>query len=123
MNTSDLKLKLNEDGTLSIPAGTLTTKEVEELLLQLAQARYQMEPAVEKNCPEDTWAATGGVRIGLGHQLSEDGFVVLALRHPGFGWLTFEILQSDARTIASHITSLVGDTPFLDTDRGDGFVS
>jgi hypothetical protein len=123
MKTSESKLKINEDGTLSIPSGTFSANEVDELLRQLAQARHEMNPPIPATCPEVPWTAAGGVRIGLGEQLTPDGFVTLALRHPGFGWLAYEIAPRDARTIATEITSLIRNVSFLDPNRGNGAVN
>jgi len=118
MKTSDIKL--NEDGTLSISSCTLSTQELDETLLQLAQIRLKMNPQIPLDCPDAPLTVPGGARIGIGSLLTDEGFVMLALRHPGFGWLAYELLPRDASTIASHIIELVGTNAALNPQPGVG---
>jgi hypothetical protein len=94
-------MTLNPDGTVSLPAMTLTTNQVDELIAALASMRADMSPAVS-----NAWALTDNitsmadpsVRVGL---IAENR-VLMALRHSGLGWLCFDFDMARASALRDY---------------------
>lgn len=116
-----IDLTLNDDGTLSLPAQTLTAQQLDELLQALAKARSQMIPAVPdafvptmdsspitQPSPAARMFRTGG------------GEVTLCLRHRGFGWLLFLFEPSEAMEFAAWFRDGAGAGDFVRKEVGSG---
>lgn len=108
-------MKLNSDGTLSLPAMTLTAQQLDELLQELAKARARMQPPVaesfDKPSPDDraTTMASPAMRMFR----TAGGEISLCVRHRGFGWLVFMFEQSEARELAAWLLSAAGPENLL----------
>lgn len=113
-------MEINSDGTLTLQAAVLTAEQVDELLMELEQARRDMSPEVpldpvvgmEMSLVEDAECMVPG--------RTEDG-IEMVFRHPGFGWLIFTLSDANASTLGQALHDVAGDTGhYLDTSTTDG---
>jgi len=88
----------NTDGTLTLLGQQLNTRQVEELIHQLAQARNQMQPPVQ---PEVTADMPVLVQHDADFAIAQtpNRQVSLGLRHLGFGWVFFTFAPDRANYI------------------------
>lgn len=113
-------MELNADGTLSLPAMTLTAQQLDELLPELAKARSKMEPEVSKAFTVDSQAR-------VLHQPAPDAFVKrtaggevsLILRHRGYGWLIYTFEPDIAAQLQQAIAAAVVHRPGEQVGGGD----
>ena len=90
----------NTDGTLTVHGQQLTTRQVEELMHQLAQARNQMQPPVQTEITADTPVLVQhDADFGIAQTPAPDRYVSLGLRHLGFGWIFFTFSRDRAKFI------------------------
>jgi hypothetical protein len=120
--TGGAPMKLNEDGTLSLSAATLTTAGVEDLLKELAEARSNMDPPVPHMAPEGILAVQE--KTGLRASFLMNGTFALSLRHEGFGWLHFVLSEQDAAALQAYIAVNVrtGNEQLVHNDK-DGQIT
>lgn len=108
-------MNLNTDGTLSLPAMTLSAHQLDELLKELAKARAQMQPPVaesfDKPSPDDRAITTASPAMRMFR--TGGGEVTLCMRHRGFGWLVFMFEQPEARELAAWLLSAAGPDDLL----------
>lgn len=99
---------------------TLDAYGMDTLMVQLAEARAQMEPGVSKTKPEpkdldiDT-PLTMEEEPAIRANRLRDGRCRLWLRHSGFGWMAFNIPMADAYVLRDWFTAN------LDAGRSDLF--
>ena len=111
---STLDTVLNEEKTLAkvhINAD-LSASELDKLLRKLALLRADMTPAVPATREELEHADMAVLtedKPGLIIRALKAGGFRLWLRHRGFGWLTYEIDQRSAVTLADYVTSFTID--------------
>lgn len=92
----------NADGTLTVHGQKLTTRQVEELLHGLAQARNLMQPPVQ---PEVTADMPVLVQHDADFAIAQtpDRKVSFGLRHLGFGWVFFTFSPDRAGYIGDNL--------------------
>lgn len=98
------EIELNVDGTLSLPASTLNTQEVDELLRSLAVARARMQPEVPAHLDITTAVAVEQPDPTFAVGKHSDGGITLGLRHQGYGWLVYDLPPKHAAALAAFIT-------------------
>ena len=114
-------MKINSNGTLSLPAMTITTHQLDQLLQDLAKARSQMQPAVPDvfaPSPDERPLTQSSPAIRLAR--AGGGEVGLCLRHGGFGWLVFLLDPSEARSLSTGLMSAAGPGNFSSEDVPGG---
>src|SRR4051812_23785248 len=78
----------------------MPTAELQDFLQKLAGLRASMSEPVERSADEvRTMATTRDPSWSVGFMEAE-GEAVLALRHPGFGWLAFHLPRARAAMLA-----------------------
>jgi hypothetical protein len=98
---------LNEDGTLSLPACTLDTEHVDELLRSIAVARSRMRPEVPAHMDITTAVVVDQPDPTFAVGKHSDGGVTLGLRHQGYGWLVYDLPPKHAAALAAFIAKRV----------------
>ncbi len=85
-----MRFAISNDGVLR--AGiTMSARQLDNLIMGMAQIRGQMEPEVPVKFPAD--APTHGAQ-GTHYHYATDPFsgeLILSLRNPGLGWLSFRL--------------------------------
>lgn len=114
---NDFPLQLTDDGALLLAGTRLDTDSTVELIELLGLLRAQMQPPVPRR-----WAARQNldpihepaIKVGPG----PNGDVVLALRHPGFGWCAFQLTRLHAaalrESLARHTAGISSPLDLLD---------
>ena len=93
----------NTDGTLTVLGERLTTRQVEELMYNLVQARNQMQPPV----PLDV--TTLDTPILVQHDAdfaiaqTAERHVSFGLRHLGYGWIFFTFSPDRAKFLGNSL--------------------
>ena|SRR5258706_15727100 len=108
-------MKLNADGTLSLPAATLTTQQVDQLIEQLAETRNRMSPPVPLDADMER---AGLIQIDPSLLMGQvtDGTIRLGLRHGGLGWCVFDLSRANAATLRDFLAKRTGDAKHLTDD-------
>lgn len=104
-DAESVTLQLNKDGD-SLGYIILSGADLEQLAGELASARASLSPQVALE-PEPGFASPVQSPIwktALSHS-AEGECVVLALRHPGLGWLSFRLPHNAAAALASRLKS------------------
>lgn len=97
-----MELVPNDDGSLTVLGKRLTTAQVDDLVHGLLQARSEMKPAVAMSLtPDHKLLHVDQPAFAVGKGLSH---IVLAVRHPGAGWLGLMLDERAAALMASSIT-------------------
>lgn len=111
---------LNADGTLSLPAMTLATAQVDELLHDLALARNQMQPEVPQDLHELEYVVSQHNPHVTVERL-EGGLIRMGIRHRGMGWCVFTFDMHTAATVRNFLDKRVHGAGGLDdtSSRGD----
>ena len=92
----------NTDGTLTFLGQQLNTRQVEELMHQLAQARNQMQPPVQPEVTADMPVLVQhDADFGVAQTQTPERHVSLGLRHLGFGWIFFTFSRDRAQFIGN----------------------
>lgn len=95
---------------------TLTASDMERLILDLADLRATMDPAVPMERPTPG-ANTTAVQVAsqedasLMAALRRDGSVRLWIRSAGLGWLAFGLSQRNTITLRDYLNGKVQDAP------------
>jgi hypothetical protein len=85
-----MKFAISNDGVLRSGI-VLSAAQLDQLMAGMAQIRAQMEPEIPIKFPED--APTHGA-IGTHYHFGTDNYsgeLVMSLRNPGLGWLSFRL--------------------------------
>jgi hypothetical protein len=118
-----IKSTLNQDGTVQLSLGTaelvLTAKELDQQIAELAIARAGMLDAVPNESPYiDNVVRQPVYAIRTDRSTSAS---LLSFRHPGYGWVHFELAAKDAlvmRRMWSEIVSKLDLDPVIGTYEG-----
>lgn len=90
----------NTDGTLTVLGQQLSTRQVEELMHQLAQARNQMQPPVQEEVTADMPVLVQhDADFAVAQTQTPERHVSFGLRHLGFGWIFFTFSRERAKFI------------------------
>ena len=92
----------NADGTLTVHGKQLSTRQVEELMHQLAQARNLMQPPVQAEVSADMPVLVQD-DADFAIARAPSGKVSLGLRHLGFGWVFFTLAPDRAKFIGDSL--------------------
>jgi hypothetical protein len=93
-------MELNSDGTLSIAAATVDAAGLDALILQMANARMQMQPEVPRSLDLDAGGTLVTIDVTeLEWGVADDAVPTLCLRSPGFGWLAYAIQTRELATL------------------------
>jgi hypothetical protein len=114
-------MKINGDGTLSLPAQTLTTDQVDQLINELAKVRQRMTPSVADFTPSMNVLVQTDPSLFVGK--GADGSISLALRHEGLGWCAFSLQATKAAQLQAFIAKRTGgqDVGFVDEQLPEGY--
>lgn len=82
----------------------LTSYEVDDLIAGLASVRKDLLPEVPRVLPDGTHSEVQVDPIWAGATCPPRSERVLAVRHPGLGWLLFVLPESSARPMAAYLT-------------------
>ncbi|MDW5443190.1 hypothetical protein [Polaromonas sp. SM01] len=94
----------NTDGTLTVLGAQLTTRQVEELMHQLAQARNLMQPPVQMEVTADMPVLVQhDADFAISQTQTPERHVSLGLRHLGFGWIFFTLSRERAKFIGESL--------------------
>jgi hypothetical protein len=91
-----MEVAARDKHSLTVGDDVLTTAQVDRLIQDLALARCSLEPEVVP----DVQQAQGEVvwhhdpRVQFGH--SDDGKILMGVRHGGFGWVVFTLSLAHA---------------------------
>lgn len=99
-------MNLNADGTISLPAMTLTTPQVDQLLHELALMRNQMSPEVAqemKDLPFMEMHHNPHISFRRGTQDN----IALGIRHRCLGWSIFSMDQAYAASVRKILDDLI----------------
>ena len=106
MESATLRAHLNDardeavlqifEGERSIAYIHLPAAELQSVLQKLAKLRAEMREPVERSAEEARSMATASDPSWSIGFMEQDGSSVLALRHPGFGWLAFSLKRDRA---------------------------
>ncbi|MDB5821678.1 MAG: hypothetical protein JWR21_382 [Herminiimonas sp.] len=104
-----IKSTLNQDGTARLSIGTeevvLTPRELERQIAELASIRARMLDSVPSEAPYIENVVQQPI-----YALRTDRVTcasLLSLRHPGFGWIHFELAAKDALVMRRMWTEIV----------------
>ncbi|MDP2818323.1 MAG: hypothetical protein Q8O29_08590 [Polaromonas sp.] len=90
----------NTDGTLTVLGQQLSTRQVEELMHRLAQARNQMQPPVQEEVTTDMPVLVqNDADFAVAQTQTPERHVSFGLRHLGFGWIFFTFPRDRAKFI------------------------
>ena len=93
-------MKPNTDGSLTVLGQQLSTRQVEELMQQLAQARNQMQPPVQPEVNTDIPVMVQhDADFAVAQTQTVERHVSFGLRHLGFGWIFFTFSRDRAKFI------------------------
>ena len=84
------------EGERSIAFIQMPAAELQSLLQKLARLRAEMREPVERSAEEARSMATASDPSWSIGFMEGDGSSVLAMRHPGFGWLAFNLQRDRA---------------------------
>ena len=84
------------EGERSLAYIQLPAAELQSVLQKLAQLRAEMREPVERSAEEARSMATASDPSWSIGFMEASGSAVLALRHPGFGWLGFNLQRDRA---------------------------
>jgi hypothetical protein len=94
----------NTDGTLTVLGERLTTRQVEELMHKLAQARSLMQPPVQAEVSADMPVLVQhDADFAISQTQTAERLVSLGLRNLGFGWIFFTFSRDRAKFIADQL--------------------
>lgn len=94
----------NTDGTLTVLGQQLNTRQVEDLLYQLAQARNQMQPPVQPEVTTDMPVLVQhDADFAVAQTQTPERHVSMGLRHLGFGWIFFTFSRDRAKFIGESL--------------------
>jgi hypothetical protein len=97
--TRDETILQIEEGERALAHIRLPATELQNMLQRLAALRAEMREPVERSAEEARTMPTArdpSWSIGF---MEADGAAVLALRHPGFGWLAFHLPRERAASL------------------------
>lgn len=98
-----MELVPNADGSVTVFGNRLATAKVDKLV----QARSEMKPAIAMSLtPDQELLHIDQPAFAVGKNQSR---IVLAVRHPGVGWLGLMLDQRAAALMASSITKRLTD--------------
>jgi hypothetical protein len=103
-----LKPEMNDDGSLTLELNgetmRLSPTELDQAIQEIAQVRARMPDAVaERQPPVDTVYYNPVYKVRLD---KETKACLLSIRHPGLGWLNFELPTQEVlnmRTLWNHV--------------------
>lgn len=104
LSTIELALDLSDDGA---PLGkvNLRAADIDLLIAKLAQFRATMAPEIPRTLPDLKDVATALNPTWILHSPTASNDKLFLIRHPGLGWLMFQLPPSEAAKLGHGLLS------------------